>query len=64
MKDFVDAEFELVKLPRKNQLWRWAYLGLIVSIAGFTLLMGLLGVDIDTTKPREGPIAIYPVKVP
>lgn len=72
----VDVEFEVITPAiwspeprvRRNHPIRWVWFGFLLFIAGFTLLMGLNGADLDTRDTGnathmepDGPIPIPPV---
>jgi hypothetical protein len=71
-KKVIDAEFEVIRgpspvhwqaQPRKaGVLWyQWVYGGLIVLVAGYTLLLGLAGADLDTRDAVAADAARAPV---
>ena len=63
----IDAEFEVIH-PTERQLRRahpiqWLWYGFLILIAAFTLLMGLLGADLDTNDTGNA-THLYPAEPP
>lgn len=73
-KKVIDADFEVISGPspvrwerepaplRPRVLWyQWVYMGLICLVAGYTLLLGLAGADLDTRDAVAADVAREPV---
>jgi hypothetical protein len=72
MKEVIDAEFEVIRGPSvvqwqevpakpKMPLYKKLYVGLILIVAGYTLMLGLAGADLDTRDAVAADVAREPV---
>ena len=65
----IDAEFEVIQPPgaarrgNGDHFIRWLWFAFLLLIAGFTLLMGLLGADLDTNDTGNA-THMYPADPP
>jgi hypothetical protein len=72
MRKVIDAEFEVVSGPTpvrwqarpskpRMPIYKKVYVALILIVAGYTLLLGLAGADLDTTDAVKADQSRQPV---